>query len=123
MRKVAPWLWLIEPSSLFGFRRLELQVFQTNMQKEDAVNKVKAKMRAMAAEKESISTAYLKVTGRLGEAKDREIAANQKMIEAMRERDDVFNDIDALKSGKARVEGDVVRMPPRRAAIPLLRAC
>ena len=86
--------------------RLELQVFQTNMQCEDNINKIKAKMRAVSAEKESISAAYLKVTERLGDTKDREIGANQKMMEAMQERDAVFNEIDALKAGKARVEGD-----------------
>ena len=63
-------------------KRLEMQVFEADMRRKDSSEKAKAKLRAVMSEKDNISSAYLKTTMRLAQAKESSMESQELAAEA-----------------------------------------
>eukprot|EP01051_Picozoa_sp_SAG22_P015349 SAG22_NODE_1991_length_3196_cov_80.930578_2_plen_146_part_00 len=63
-------------------------------------------MRAVSSEKDNISSAYLKTTLRLAQSKESEQEAQERMVQALADRDGLQQEVDRLQEDVAGVEGE-----------------
>ena len=78
-------------------KRLEMAVFEADMNRKDSAAKSKAKLRAIMSEKDNISAAYLKTTMRLAQAKEASMEAQELAATADSQRDSLRRDCDRLE--------------------------
>ena len=69
--------------------------------RKDATEKSKAKLRSVMAEKDNISSAYLKTTMRLAQAKEASVEAQEFAAEADAARDGLRQQVSALEEANA----------------------
>ena len=78
-------------------KRLEMAVFEADMKRKDSAEKAKAKLRAIMSEKDNISSAYLKTTMRLAQAKEASMEAQELAAAADSQRDGLRRECDRLE--------------------------